>query len=569
MATHQLNSIIVDRNLENIKKQLAQLLGELDTVCVTQGNENYNGSDIKKILGQVDTVVSTSPEIRNARINGLNDVSVILDAVNQNVLQRIAALKSKLTRDEDKKDLEVLENEYNSNQTNSTQKKLDEYEKGLKVPQNNTVAGRKKAAEGRVKAISKRIDAARKFQKVVDEGVTAESLKKSLPSVQKRIAQLGKTLDARKNLKKPDEYKAAYEEFENKSDFDEKDLLKFIRNLESLKNVPEIARLIAEIESKITFDQKKSKKILSFNKEDIEKIISQNPGIQIDWEKVVNTQQDKLNNIARYDLTGILREDLFKLYSEKAKRLSDELDKTNPDFDAIYREISEFRRVDQAKFQDSIDQQDNDRTNLAQLIKEHDAAQTIIKKLEAFETIDQIHQESCLFGKRLGFNSQDGTQLDLRKIKLTDENVDKIYNGWIEQADEGHINREYESIFSEKYRNPGFFKRFFWKLTHPETWGKRKSLADYRREEWIKQQIRNKVDKIQTHSAQNQSANWTLSPEDMEKFKRLDKERVEAARQQGRILVLDGQEVSKVQTDVLKEFRAKQDKADLDLFETR
>lgn len=569
MATHQLNSISVDRNLENIKKQLAQLLGELDTVCVTQGNENYNGSDIKKILGQVDTVVSTSPEIRNARINGLNDVSVILDAVNQNVLQRIAALKSKLTRDEDKKDLEVLENEYNSNQTNSTQKKLDEYEKGLKVPQNNTIDGRKKAAEGRVKAISKRIDAARKFQKVVDEGVTAESLKKSLPSVQKRIAQLGKTLDARKNLKKPDEYKAAYEEFENKSDFDEKDLLKFIRNLESLKNVPEIARLIAEIKSKITFDQKKSKKILSFNKEDIEKIISQNPGIQIDWEKVVNTQQDKLNNIARYDLTGMLREDLFKLYSEKAKRLSDELDKTNPDFDAIYREISEFRRVDQAKFQNSIDQQDNDRTNLAQLIAEHDAAQTIIKKLEAFETIDQIHQESCLFGKRLGVNSQDGTQLDLRKIKLTDENVDKIYNGWIEQADEGHINREYESIFSEKYRNPGFFKRFFWKLTHPETWGKRKSLADYRREEWIKQQIRNKVGKIQTHSAQDQSANWTLSPKDMETFKRLDKERVEAARQQGRILVLDGQEVSKVQTDVLKEFRAKQDKADLDLFETR
>ena len=123
-------------------------------------------------------------------------------------------------------------------------------------------------------------------------------------------------------------------------------------------------------------------------------------------------------------------------------------------------------------------------------------------------------------------------------------------------------------LFQKRDKNPGFFRRAFWKISHPDSWGTGKGLADEIKENWVKAEIYRSVRDLQEDANRADGAVWTLSPEKLKEIQEADKQRAADAKEEARKAIIAGKG-AKTAEDAKKQAEAdaakKQAEADRDL----
>lgn len=99
--------------------------------------------------------------------------------------------------------------------------------------------------------------------------------------------------------------------------------------------------------------------------------------------------------------------------------------------------------------------------------------------------------------------------------KTKEDVLEELYDQ-VRAGNQDELNRQYDLAYPVKYRNPGKIRKFIYKLM-PKNWRTGKGLADERKENWVKEQIKKQIEDIE-HDAKGEKS-WTLTPDEEENFR--------------------------------------------------
>lgn len=583
------NNINVEPQFENIMGQLREMSTKLEAACVTRDEGEYDRGLVEDILYQIDLLISKSPEIRTARIEGKNDVKNIIDIINKDVLQKLNDLKQKVNEG-DKKDIEEVEERYNSNQTNTTQQMLNDFEKELKPL---TLEERIDAAEKRERRLTQRIKAAKAWKeyKTTNSPNVFENVEKysdeanvTLDEIRHRIGlqEALKNPETRQKLTNPEArqkltnaYNDFCEKIKNNEKLTKEDYETFKETMKQLKQFrifPQIASIVNGFLTPVPEEN---------TGERIRRVITENPTIDFEDIDQIDSTLAKRNVEQLREL--LTTSDIFKLYTDstifpgnerKVQKWLKECDGQNSNLEIILNEIKEEITV---IIFENIGNIETDIEKLKDLEEQCEKVRIIKEKLIKLQSKQVTTATRKMFGQHLEIKDEAGNPLDLGKIDITPEHIELLYRDLYEKSlkDENideQITSEYMSVAPESEKNPGFLKKLTWKLFHPKSWWDGKGLNSYqanKKEEWVRQRIQNEVIAMQNDVKNTESEapikSWTLSPDALAKIRANDMERVEKAKALGREAIIDGETKETAKRIAVKNLREEQEDADYDL----
>lgn len=566
-----------EHNFSTIKKQLIRMSEELDEACVVQENDEFNKAKIEKILREIDSFISNDSVIRQARIEGKSDVQNIIDFINGKVLAKLAELKSKVS-DDKKKEVERVEVAYNSNTTNTVQRKLDYIDKSLKTL---TPQERQEAAEKRVNELEGIFAALPKWKEKLKENgeeTYEELVLRNIEDIKYQLNEIAHRHQTRLTLKNPSKrkelgelYNKFCEKVRSGKKLDEQDYREILdRMLKPFRGVEQIDVIISafsEDGDTISVDTKK-----------LAEVVSQNQ--QIDFEAADEYyKKQNISELKRLLETGEIfktyaDQDAFPKNAEKLREWLRKLEGQEPDIELLVREIRQEIVVEGPK-----------RVNdLMRATKKHDTVKNELKRAKKVrESLAKFNERTCttttrkIFGKYLEILDENGNPQDIAKIDLENHNIDYIdilYQDLVTNSNTEEL-KDIEATFQRERTIPkaGFFKRLGYKITHPQTWGDGHGLSSYEvacREEWIKGKIRAEVQAIQQEAKARENSrdpkkSWVISPEDMEAFRKADEERILKAKIRANKNIVYGLNIEDAMDLALEQFSREQGDADLEL----
>jgi len=145
--------------------------------------------------------------------------------------------------------------------------------------------------------------------------------------------------------------------------------------------------------------------------------------------------------------------------------------------------------------------------------------------------------------------------------------VEGLYDKVRQDGNTEEIDRQYNSALPVEYRQAkGWFSNIRYKIKtygiFPWKWGE-KTLADQRKEDWVKNQIEKQIDDIKEDASGDKS--WTLTPEQEKAFNERQKDVVDKAKKKAREdLVKKGKTAKNANKDAQTEYKKLQREDDED-----
>lgn len=296
--------------------------------------------------------------------------------------------------------------------------------------------------------------------------------------------------------------------------------------------------------------------------------------VEIDWQAKIDSANQAKTTAAIEGLKTMLTDRaVFDLYPEKKQEWLDALNGENPDIATIKAEI-EAEVLSGEKIVDlerMLNQAGKDIPDLDSLRAQKTQAGDVAQKLSTLNRKHVTDQTEAILGYNLQAKNRRGEPVDIAKLDITNADIiDGLYEDFDEKAEESVVEEAYQRdpLVPVRDKKPGLLRRAFWKLTHPDSWGTGKGLADELKEKWVKGKIVASVEHLQADTKRADGAVWTLSPKKLEEIQKADMKRAAAAKEDARKAVIDGRG-SKTAEDAEKDARAaaakKQAEADRDL----
>lgn len=583
--------------IDSLKKQL----DSLDSLCVDQVSKigsagfSLDVSKIETLLSGIDKMVINNPVIKSAMIEGNEDVKKIISAVNNEISSRMESFRENFEQDTEKENIEKLSKDFSENKLNSTNKNLEEFESQTFAQKN--MEEREQDEKLYIEDLNKRIDNAKKYQEVVakNPGINPANLKVDISIANMDFA----TIDDYKKtyidqLKPAEEYEQMVSSIYTKavrlgrsstawSLQDRTALSKDIKALDTIKGKTgnaNLDKMIDEIKSTMTFSPRGS--ILSVDSKNLVNVLDKDDYTSINWETSIDKVKEDANIKVKEDLTKILeKNDLFKVFPQKAEELLENLKNENPNIEFVTNQLDAFL-TDRNLFKQikDLDADSKNLTNLELELLKAKSRATNLKNVQ--ETIDNMNKRqktttAKVLGKDLEIKDDSGRIVDFANLDDSNRSdaVDVLYEQMVTESSEeelAHIDEEYRnSSLPVKYKQPGLFSRILYKL-NPRNWNNGKSLADERKELWVREKIDTQLKDIK-EDASKANPVWTLSPEQQRNFENgqreilnKEKEVLDKAKQKGREeIVKNGKNVKDASKDAKQALDENQKKEDEDL----
>lgn len=531
--------------------------------------------NISRMVGLIDTFIfddSKASELIGESTDGKTDAEIeTITKLNQAIKDILAKVGDIKARGVDGIDFDT-----NTGKVVEEVGKLD----GMNTYQDAET--RKAAAIGKKTGLESRIENAKKLKGIYDAnpGKSKDEIIQSVydaqaefASIDKKTASLAEPAEYRKILaelysgfrdgKKPYETKAGLEKLE-----------KQIEVLKTLQGDREIDELVSELEAAIKTDSKGKK---SLDPSKITAIKTKTAGCKkFNIEEKINAAKAAVVAANKTAIENLINNNaVFDFYPEKKQEWLDLLKGENPDVDAIQAEIEAavLTGDNPGKFEEFVTDTDGDVAKLSDLEAEHREAEAVEGKLTAFGKKHVTTQTKAIFGYNLQAKNSRGEPVDIAKLDISDEDIiNGLYEDFERQteADGVTVDDVFQSdpTVPKRDKNPGFFRRAFWKISHPDSWGTGKGLADEIKENWVKAEIYRSVRDLQEDANRADGAVWTLSPEKLKEIQEADKQRAADAKEEARKAIIAGKG-AKTAEDAKKQAEAdaakKQAEADRDL----
>lgn len=578
----RIDSLYVNSDFNAVLQILADMSNELNKICINQTRNGFDKKEIEDKLEEIDNYIAKNPVIEKGRIEGSGDVKKIIDLLNQEVSERLKNIELNIKKD-DRAGFETIEEDFKENKTNTMQKNIEEFEK--RDIEAKSMSEREEDADKIIADRTERIENVKAFREAQKElskkgkYLNQGMLLKEIPKISAKLTTIEKREKIVGKIKEPNEYKdiiskitkqvqkAKYDSKAlTKKDFNE--MLKSLKEIENLKDGnPEIANLLSDIDSHITKETKNGvETISSIDAEKLFTVLEEDKYQKIDWKDAISETKEYYNEQTKKDVEELVDYNIFELYPDKVKTWKDGL-KSGVSISTIVAEISNITK-DEIKLKKQVsrifdDLKDMDKLELDKLKAE--------KRKETYKDISKRQKTTTakLFGQDVELTNHRGEAVDFAKVEeeSKEDVVEGLYDKVREDGNEEEIDRQYNSALPIEYRQAkGFFKNLVYKVKQygllPWNWGK-KTLADQRKEDWVKGQIEQEIDEIKEDASEEKA--WTLTPEQEKAFNERQKAIVEKAKQKGREdLIRGAQKVKNASKSAKKEYEKLQREEDED-----
>ncbi len=583
----RIDELSVNSDFDAVLQILRSMSNELNEICVNQTRTGFNKQQIADKLEEIDSYIVKNPVIEKGRIEGSEDVKKIIDLLNQEVSSRLKNIELNI-KESDRVGFEDLEKDFKKNKTNTMQKSLEEFEKrSIEV---KTVDERNTDAEEVIKNRTERIEKAKAYKDVVKELCDKDStldepkvqalLLKEIPDVSTILTTVEKREKTVSKIKEPNEYKDIFSKIckqVQKAKYDskalsKKDLNEMLNGLKELKNLKagsiDLGFLLLEFDAKITKETKNGvETIKSIDDADgLMNFLSQDKFQDLDWKDVIAETKEFYTEKNKEDAKKLVDYKIFKLYPNKVKTWKEGL-KAGVRAEDILAEISDIAK-DEIKLKKQVNSLSKDSKDMNKLELDKLKAE---KRRDTYKDLSKRQKTTTakLFGQDVELKNNRGEIVDFARVEdgSVGDVVEGLYDKVRQDGNTEEIDRQYNSALPVEYRQAkGWFSNIRYKIKtygiFPWKWGE-KTLADQRKEDWVKNQIEKQIDDIKEDASGDKS--WTLTPEQEKAFNERQKDVVDKAKKKAREdLVKKGKTAKNANKDAQTEYKKLQREDDED-----
>ncbi len=580
----RIGDLSVNSDFDFVLSALNKMSDELYTICFEQSIFGVDTKEITDKLNDIDKYISKNPVIKKGRIEGSEDVKKIIDLVNQEVSQRLKGLKENIEDKSDIESIEKVEDNFKENKTNTMQKNLENFER--KTIEVKPVSEREEEANEIIENRTERLEKAKGYKDLVkkikdrdpkkDETAIQTDLLNEASKISRKLSDIEKREKNISKLKESKDYKDILSKLTKqaqKAKYDVKDLTKKDLNamriafeeLGKLKDGNnEIEILLSEVEGCLETENKNGVKVIKEIK-DPQKLfdtLGKDKYQKLDWKEAISSTKEFYDDKTKKDVEEMLKYTLFEIYPEKLDSWKRGL-KAGVKIEDIVSEISAIGK-DEIKLRKQISSLDKDSKDINKLELDKLRAE---KRKSTYENLAARQKTTVakLFGQDIELTNHRGVKTDFAKVDDEDREdvVENLYDKIREDGNLDEIDRRYDAALPVEYRKPGLLSRIWYKVTHRETWGTGKGLADQRKENWVKEQIGKEIDDIKEDASGDKS--WTLTPEQAMAFNERQKDVVEKAKRKAREdMVKKGKNVKNAHKVAKEEYKILQREDDED-----
>lgn len=534
----RIGDLTVNSDFGAVLQILNDMSNELNKICVDQTRNGFDKKEIEDKLEEIDNYITRNPVIEKGRIEGSEDVKKIVDLLNQEVKGRLKNIELNI-RKEDRAGFETIEKDFEKNKTNTMQKNLANLE-NIDI-ETKSIPEREEDANEVITNRTERMEKAKAYKDVVkelcdrdsslDEPKVQSMLLAEVPKISAKLTTIEKREKNISKIKSPSEYKDIFANIckqvqkakDDSKSLTKKDFNELNKNLKELSYLeeanPDIESFLLFFEMGIARENKNGVDVIKsiHTPDTLMDLVAEDQYQEMDWEEAIAETKEFYNEETKKDVEELVDYNIFKLYPNKVKNWKDGLkygSEVGVRVSDIVSEISAISK-DEMKLKKQVNSLSKDSNNMDKLELEKLKAE---KRKAAYKDLSrrQLTTTAKLFGQDMELTNHRGERVDFSRVEdgSKEEVIEGLYDKVREDGNEEEIDRQYNAALPVEYRQAkGWFKNIKYKIKLygllPWKWGK-KTLADQRKEDWVKSKIAEQIDDIERDALGNNS--WTLTP---------------------------------------------------------